>query len=166
MMDETRDDIPVTTDSQTDQERPYRYRLERGWAKRQLIHELARMEKTQVQLAQEYGVVQSSISEFGTRHRAEIEAVKLDIENEFAGLWVAKKVNRLAELESDIERIIQTNAGDTVRMADAEILRTKAALLKQVADELGQIPNKSHVKIESETVVRYLMTGVDDENLK
>jgi hypothetical protein len=165
-MDETRDDIQIPADSPTDEERPYRYRLERGWAKRQLIHELARMEKTQIVLAREYGVTQGAVSQFQTRHQAEIDAVKLDIENEFAGLWVAKKVNRLAELESDIERIIQTNAGDTVRMADAEILRTKAALLRQIADELGQIPNKSHVKIESENVVRYLMTDVDDENLR
>jgi hypothetical protein len=166
-MDETRDDIPVTvTEGPTEPERPYRYRLERGWAKRQLIHELARMEKTQQLLAQEYGVSESAVTQFKQRHQPEIEAVKLDIENEFAGLWVARKVNRLAELESDIERIIQTNAGDTVRMADAEILRTKAALLKQVADELGQIPNKSHVKIEAETTVRYLMTGVDDEDLR
>jgi predicted transcriptional regulator len=154
------------TEGPTEPQKPYRYRLERGWAKRQLIHELARMEKTQQLLAQEYGVTESAVTQFKQRHQAEIEAVKLDIENEFAGLWVARKVNRLAELESDIERIISTNAGDTVRMADAEILRTKAALLKQVADELGQIPNKSHIRIEQDTVVRYLMTGVDDTDLK
>jgi transposase-like protein len=154
------------TDSSADEPRPHGYKLERGWAKRQLIQEMARMEKTQTQLAREYGVVQSSISEFGTRHAVEIEAAKVDIESEFAGLWVAKKVNRLAELESDIERIIESNAGDTVRMADAELLRVKAGLLRQVADELGQIPNKSHVKVEQEIKVKYLMTDVNDEDLR
>lgn len=128
-------------------------KLESGWAKRKLIHELARMEKNQIQLAAEYGVVQSSISEFSTRHRPEIDAVKQDIENEFAGLWIVEKVNRLAEAQADVEAISEALGSTT----DEKLLRVKLAIMRQVAEEMGQL--KTNVEVGGK--VSYVIEGID-----
>lgn len=131
-------------------------KLERGWARAALIRDLATGEKNQVQLAQKYGVVQSSISEFADRHRDEIASVRSKIEDEWAALWVAEKFNRVAELQSDIEEISK------LPLPDKDLLRVKHAALRQIAEELGQL--KTHVEVGGK--ITYTITGIDPEVLR
>jgi archaellum component FlaC len=135
-----------------------RNKLEKGWAKSRLIMELARMEKTQVDLAQEYGVVQSSISEFASRHRDEIEAHKAHIKDELFGLWIADKRNRLAEYQTDVEAINDALESE----ADEKLLRAKLAVMRQVAEELGQL--KAQVDLSGR--LTYVIEGVDMDALR
>lgn len=131
-----------------------RGKLERGWAQARLIRDLATQEKTQVQLAAEYGVTQSSVSEFASRHADDIAGVRSRIEDEWAALWAADKFNRVAELQSDIEGLDST--------ADEKLLRVKHAALRQIAEELGQL--KTHVEVGGK--VTYVIEGIDPEVLR
>lgn len=131
--------------------------LGRGWVKRKLIIDLAKGEKTQRVLAKEYGVSQPSISEFKIKHAAEISEAAKNLEDEFVGLWVANKANRLAEYEADIERVNEQGASD---------LASKHRALRHVAEELGHIPNKVTLAGEVSTRVTYEVVGVPPEDLQ
>lgn len=131
-------------------------KLERGWAKTRLIRDLATAEKTQVQLAAEYGVRQSSVSEFATRHADEIAAVRSKIDDEWASLWVADRFNRVAEMQDDIEKISE------LPVPDRDLLRVKHAALRQIAEELGQL--KTQVDLSGK--ITYVIEGIDPGALR
>lgn len=140
--------------------------LERPWRRVQLIQELARNDRTQKALADKYGVSQASVSAFKDRHRERIEEVRQDLENEFAGMWIADKRKRLEVLMSDVE-LIEEFLGD-IAMWDEDspqFLRLKKEILKQAADELGQIPQRVNVNVGGRKVT-YVIEGVDMEDLK
>ncbi len=124
-------------------------RLERPGTRRRVMTELARGEKTQQQIADEYGVAKSSITEFKQRHRDQIDEIARDIENEFAGLWIADKLNRLDEL--------QGLYADDMTPRERE---TRASILRAAAEELGQIPNRTTISMEQP--VRVEITGLED----
>jgi hypothetical protein len=73
------------------------------------------------------------------------------------------KANRLAEYQSDVEAINEKTQASKTTMADSEMLRTKASLLKSVAEELGQLPGRSQITIN--TPVVYEIHGLDKEQL-
>lgn len=132
-------------------------KLERPGIRRRLIHELAREEKTQAQLAREYGCDRSSITLFKQRHEQRILEVAADIENEFAGLWVAQKVSRLDEMQNIYDGI------DSGELEDLDSVKTRIDILRKVAEELGQIPNRSTVRVEGG--VKIELVGVDPDAL-
>jgi predicted transcriptional regulator len=132
--------------------------LERGWAKSRLILELAQQEKTQVQLAREYGVTQGSVSEFATRHADEITHQRSKIEDEWIGLWIADKRNRVAEAQADVDAINAALQG----LPDDKLLRTKLAIMRQVAEELGQLRDI----VEVGGKLTYIVQGVAPETLR
>jgi predicted transcriptional regulator len=138
--------------------------LEKGWVRYRLIRELAQMEKPQTVLAEEYGVTQGAISQFATRHASEVAEVKADIENEFAGLWIADKKQRIAEYAAEIELIDEARGGTVRNMRDVELSKLKAAVMRAVADELGQIPARMSVSVTQR--VTYTIEGVDPEQLR
>jgi hypothetical protein len=137
--------------------RTVRYPLERGWTRRRLIRELAQMEKTPAQLSREYGVSRSAMTQFAARHKREIGEVKADIENAFAGLWIAQKEARLAEYQEDAERLSESD--------DPELLKIKHGVLRAVAEEVGQIPSKVNINVGNRQVT-YVIAGVDLDALK
>ena len=153
------------SDSSTDNSAPRtRYPLSRGWAKAKLIRELAQMEKTQVTLAEEYGVAQSSISEFAQRNATEISAARADIENQFASAWIADKMARIAEYQAEVEDINAARSNGIHKILDVEMIKAKMTILRAVADELGQIPTKVNVSVTQR--VTHIVEGVDLENLR
>lgn len=147
-------------------------KLERPWIRRELIVKLAHSGKTQRALAEEYGVAQSSIFEFAQRHRAEVEQVRADKENEFAGIAIADKANRLATYQAVLERLagaVEANAdlGDDEQAMDEKTANAVGKILRNVAEELGHLPNR--VTLGGEvglTHTNYTVNGVDPENLK
>lgn len=156
------------TDPTGDQPARTRYPLSRGWARQQLILQVARGDKNQYELAAEYGVGQPAISEFIKRNRFEIEAATRDLAREFQGLWIASKWNRLAEIQQICDDIAQAEldpvSGEPGATLDPELLRTKLAALRAAAEELGQLPARLAVKVEG--TVKTEIVGVDIDALR
>lgn len=132
------------------------YPLERAHVRWKLIRELAGSGKTQTQLAEEYGVSTTAISQFKARHLTAIEEQARDQENAFSSLWVAEKGARLAELQDDIEQLADLATDGE----DLDAFKIKHAALMQVAKELGQIPSSAGVKVDLPPVT-FKIEGVD-----
>lgn len=130
--------------------------LEHGWIKHKLLRDLAIGEKKNYQLAKAYGVSAPAISEFKKRHRGEIEEVKEKMADEYVGLWVASKLSRLATYQEAAEKMAK---GHSPR--DAEVL---VGILKAVAEELGDLPARTQVQVNTGDVT-YAVIGIDPDDL-
>lgn len=130
--------------------------LERGWVKHRLLRDFALGEKTGIQLAEEYGVSRNSITNFKKRYALEIEEIRNDLADEYAGLWVAEKKKRIAEYQEAAEKMA---SGKTPR--NAEVL---VSILKAVAEELGQLPARTQVNVTNE-VTTYEIVGVSVDDI-
>jgi chaperonin cofactor prefoldin len=154
---------PIKPPEPVVEERKYFPRqLEKGWTKRTLMHELARMEKTQTKLAEEHNVTVSAINQFKTRHATEIQELKNKIEDQFAGLWITKKENRLAEYQQAFEDIENELEGGGM---DVDYVKAKIKILKSVAEEMGHLPSRTTVQVQTTPVV-YQVHGVNIEAMK
>jgi hypothetical protein len=127
----------------------------RGRHKLALIRLLAVGELTQAELAEEFGVTQPSIAAFKKRNLAEIQHVKANLEDEFAGLWIARKKDRVAELEDIAERFARPGL-------DPKHAQIRLRALRQASEELGQL----RIQIDTNAQVEYSVEGVDPEELK
>lgn len=130
--------------------------LERGWVKHRLIRDIALGEKTGVQLAEQYGVSQNSISHFKKRYGLEIEEVRNNLADEYAGVWVASKLERIRQYQEAAEKMA---AGQSPR--NVEVL---VSILKAVAEELGQLPARTQVNVSQENVT-YEIVGVSVDDI-
>lgn len=130
--------------------------LERGWVKHRLIRDFALGEKTGRQLAEQYGVSTTSISAFKKRFALEIEEVRNNLADEYAGVWVAQKLDRIREYQQAAEKMAQ---GSSPR--NAEVL---VSILKAVAEELGQLPARTQVNVQN-TQVSYEIVGIDPSDI-
>jgi len=102
------------------------------------------MELNQNQLAAKYGCTQSSISEFITRHADEVASKKQALSDELHGLWVADRSARMAEYQQtldDLEGFVSNSSMSDKEAREAVALKLRT--LRQVADELGQVPQRS-----------------------
>lgn len=137
-----------------------RYPLDRGWRKAQLIRQLALGELSQTRLGELYGVSQASISRFATRHAADIEQVRWNLAEKVQQgaehLWVVGKQNRLAEYQDVAERM------GSMSTPRAQEIRMQA--LRNVAEELGDLPARTNVQID-QTTVQYEIVGVSLEDI-
>lgn len=160
-------------------------KLETPWTRRQLIVDLALSGKSQSALAERYGVVQASVSEFAARHAAEIQAVRDDSENEFAGIAIAEKAVRLATYADILEKALKPtpkvagkDASYVLMPEDPDnpgaerrpVMEIDAAAalkaLRNVAEELGHLPNRVTLGGEIGIKTDYTINGVDPENLR
>lgn len=130
--------------------------LERGWVAHRLIRDFALGEKTGVQLAEQYGVSVTAISQFKKRHSLEIEEVRNNLADEYAGVWVAQKIDRIREYQQAAEKMAQ---GSSPR--NAEVL---VSILKAVAEELGQLPARTQVQVNTANVT-YEIVGIDPDDI-
>lgn len=129
----------------------------KGYTAMRLIRELAISGKPQKVLAKEYGVTPAAISAFGIRNSNEIAQVRVNSADEYSGLWITQKLNRLAELQSmfeDLQELPPTPSTVSVMKS----------LMRDVAEELGDIPTKAGVNVNLQNV-KYEVSSVDLENL-
>lgn len=130
--------------------------LERGWVKHRLIRDFAIGEKTGAALAVQYGVSQTSISAFKKRHAMAIEEVRNNLADEYAGVWVAQKLDRIREYQNAAEKMAN---GTSPR--NQEVL---VSILKAVAEELGQLPARTQVQVNTQNVT-YEIVGISPDEL-
>jgi hypothetical protein len=131
--------------------------LERSWVAHRLVRDLAIGELPQNKLAEMYGVSGASITNFKKRHLYEIEEVRNNLADEYAGVWVAQKMERIRAYQQKVEEMLE---GRTPR--HAEVLM---GLLKGVAEELGDLPARTQVNVSNETVT-YQVVGIPLEDMK
>lgn len=157
---------PEQSDQAVDQVevRRQRFKLSHPAVSMRLIRELALTNKTQRQLAEEYGVVQSSICAFSERNADAINDVRENAEDEFAGLWVAKKQNRVAAYKEQIDYIAD-RIGEGLEDDPVAALKVAQAALKAVAEEMGQLTARVAVQADVQAKVRYEIVGVNPEDL-
>ena len=137
-----------------------RTRKIKGHRRMRLISQLAKGSLSYAELAEKYDVVESTIKRFAVREAENIERVRKNAEDKLASLWIAEKLNRLAEYEADVEAINKrTERG--VDEDNISLIRAKHNALKSVAEELGQLPSKISVDVEAETKVNHIINGVD-----
>lgn len=130
--------------------------LERGWVKHRLIRDFALAEKTGQELAAIYGVSATSISQFKKRHALEIEEVRNNLADEYAGVWVANKLDRIRQYQEAAEQMAD---GKTARSAEVLV-----SILKAVAEELGQLPARTQVNVSQENVT-YEIVGISPDDI-
>lgn len=125
----------------------------RAWERRQLCRELAAGDVTQAALARKYGITKQAVSAFAKRHAAEIDTIKAQLDDAFAGLWIAAKENRIAQYQADYEA---SEAHD--KAEHFEWIRVRTQIMHQVAEELGQLPPRATLTIMP---VVHVLEGVD-----
>lgn len=132
-----------------------------GRIKYRLIEQLALDEVTQAKLAEEYGVSTPAITAFARRNKAAIEKrreeLASEIQDEFAGNWIANKALRLEEAAAIFEEV-GPSAGDP------KVGRLKLDLMRYASEELGQLPSRQ-VPPPSTAGVVYQVEGVDPEDV-
>lgn len=162
----------------------HRFKLERGWRRTWLIGKLARSEGTRRALAEALGCSEGAIQHFTERHLDEILAERTRITEELSRLWITDKLNRLAEYQQDVEDINSimedkleasqpapydpldpASDGKATPSALDDLptwLRAKAQILRAVAEEVGQLPQRVNVQVGG-SLVTYKIEGVDME---
>ena len=135
---------------------PVKGALERGWVRHRLIRDFALGEKSGQELSEIYGVSATSISNFKKRHALEIEEVRNNLADEYAGVWVAQKMARIQEYQQAAEKMA---SGASPR--NQEVLVT---ILKAVAEELGQLPARTQVNVSQENVT-YEIVGISPDDI-
>jgi len=127
-----------------------------------LIYALAQDEVDYTRLSMHYQIRKTDLALFAEQHAAAIEDAKTQVNDEFAALWITKKTSRMAEYQADLEYL-----NDCIETADKplEAIRLKQQVLKNVADELGQIPGRTPTLVQNNSV-HYHVEGVDMEKLQ
>jgi hypothetical protein len=167
----------------------HRWILERTRTKVALIYDLAAGELSHRALAAKHGVSGAgAIAEFKKKYRAEIDRQRADMANRFANLWIADKAARLAGYQDEAEvaereiqkavddrLIIKADKPDPDDMEDGALegdvsgpvsryFRARDRALRSAAEELGQLPTRTTVALES-TTIRHIIEGVDLDKL-
>jgi hypothetical protein len=129
----------------------------RGRHRLALLRDLAVGDFTAAELAEKYDRAVGTINTFKYNHKAEIAEIRSNPDDEFAGLWIAQKKNRIAVYQSQVDRLEESD--------DPKLLARSQTALRSVAEELGQLPNKSTVAIETPKL-QVQIEGISDEDLK
>lgn len=126
--------------------------------RRQLQRDLAANEVTRAELARRNGVTRGYVTQFAKRYALEIDTIKRDLDNAFAGLWIADKENRIVAYQADY-----VAAATSDKAGHHEWIKARTQILHQVAEELGQLPPRATVAV---VPVVHVLEGVDPELLK
>lgn len=144
--------------------------LYRGRKRLALIRDLAMGEWTHRELAAQIGVKVSEVATFAAMNAEEITEVRAALAGqlaiETAGLWIAKRHNRVAEyqaaveeLQDDIERVRRTHGAGSKEHVD--LTRTYLMAMKQAGDEY--LPNRQEKAGAGDPAVVHYVIEADDE---
>jgi hypothetical protein len=157
--------------------------LYRGRARMALMRDLAMGEWTNETIAKSVGVHPEFIRDFAETYAEDIAEVRAALQGQVAiesgGLWISKRVNRLAELQGDYEDIdlvveemrknwrekTETDANMTLGSRRHQaLLRAKISILKAVSDELAPSKAKQDEDMDRNTV-RYVIEQDDGDDI-
>lgn len=150
---------PGDADASEDDDAWRKQRWARGHRKLALIRALAENNRTQEQIAEDFGITQQGVSKFLVRHREQIEQQRADLDDHFAAVWIAQKQNRVVEYQQLIDDLAEKVAEGDV---DPALLRTYATLLRSVAEEMGQLPSRAVVQINKPQTTYRLAISADE----
>lgn len=155
-----------------------------GLVRHKLMREIALGDLNGVQLAEKYGVTPAAISQFKQRNAEGIKAIVADADNEFAGILIAQKAARLAAYEelhqiaitpqpkiSPSGKIVRETITDPETGEECEVVvnevdvRAAALVMKQAAEEMGQLPTRLQIQGDMQTTTTYKIEGVAPEDL-
>lgn len=125
--------------------------LSRPWTKRALMRDLALGNTTQRELAAKYGVSEPAMTYFKQRNAEQIEDIRANAEGEFAGILISQKANRLQAY------------ADLLEDADPKLA---TRVLRQIAEEMGHLPQRVQLSGQVDTQTRYQIDGVDPGDLR
>jgi hypothetical protein len=137
---------------------PDRRRWLAGHKRLELLQDLAAGDLSFAQLSVKYDRYKTNIFNFAKNHEAEVQAIRDQHGDALAGLWIADKANRVAELQASVDRLVE--AQESAARADPALERAVQSALRAVAEELGQLTSK----VEGRHIV-YQVTGVDPDDL-
>lgn len=141
--------------------------LERPHVAVALVRQLAIGERPSRELAKQHGVTVRAVNLFARRHQPRILEVRRALDDRFAGIVFADKVNRVAALSKQAEDIFDLLADPekTIKagVSYAEMARAGQSALRAIADELGQISARHHVEVGGKLDVS--ISGVSIEDL-
>ncbi len=111
-----------------------------GYRKMQVCRWLAERKYTQTQIAEMLDCTPGAVANFAKRNADIINEIRENLEDEFAGMWIAQKRNRVAEYQAQADRLrLLIEQYDE---PDAALIRAHQAALKAVAEEMGQLPSR------------------------
>lgn len=134
----------------------------RGYRRHSMLRDLAEQKMSQNAIATKHGVTSGAMSLFARTpsNMVIIEEMRKNLEDKFAGIWIAQKEARILEYQQLVVDLEEALSGG----ADAALVRAKMIALKSVAEEMGQLPNR--VTMESTTKSTIEVVGVNPEDVK
>lgn len=117
------------------------------------------------QVALEMDCDPSAVTYFAARYKDDIEAKRANLDDEWAGLWIADKRQRvavLAQIAEDMESELST---ENYEGSTTEGRRVVMAALKQAAEELGQLVGKADLTHKQEVKYRLQVDGASEGDL-
>ena len=121
--------------------------------RRKLQRAIADGERTRSQIARDYGVSASYVTQFAKRYALEIDRIKAALDDQFAGLWIADKESRMVAYQAEY-----ATAAASDKANHHEWIKSRVAILHAVAEELGQLPPRATVVVQP---VIHVIEGVD-----
>ena len=127
------------------------------WHKLALLRELAAGDTKHGMLAKKYGMSPQSLSNFAKRYASEIEDIRENFADQFAGMPYAKKRNRIMKYAEEIERLDNHPNADHFEWSKA-----RQNALRNIAEELAQLPPRQQVTV---IPVAHIIEGIDLNDL-
>lgn len=135
----------------------------RGHRKLSILRDLASQTMTQSVIAEKYGITQGAVSLFSRApaNAAAIAEMRKDLEDKFAGMWIAQKDARIAAYQQMAEDVQEALASGGM---DSALAKVHLTAIKSVAEEMGQLPNR--VTVEQNVKSTIEVVGVNPEDVK
>ena len=124
-----------------------------AYDRRDLMRELAAGEVSRADLARRFGISRPYVTKFARQWAAEIDRVRATLDDAYAGLWIARKENRVLAHQADYDAAQEHEKGD-----HHEWIKARTQILHAVAEELGQLPPRATVTVMP---VLHIIEGVD-----
>lgn len=127
-----------------------------------LLRDLAEGALTYDALAEKHGLSnKSSVAHYAKNYSDEIAAMRDNLEDEWAGIWVADKRKRIQEYQAIVEEVEEDLR---VNGQDAALQRVRMTALKSIAEELGQLPSRVVIRQVGQKA-DYSLDGVDFDDV-
>jgi hypothetical protein len=125
----------------------------RGAVRAELVRDLAVGAETHDQLAGKYDRSPDAIHQFSSRNKDEIrrakQALVADPNDEYAGIAIAHKWDRISDAEQDLRDIIGLlEDGALTPSQRKHYIALKSKLRREVAEEKGELPVRSHMEVD------------------